>query len=63
MQDSRRIGVIGGGGWLGKALASAILNKGVVEHEALTLSCRHERPASFPNVHCKTTRSLRIDRT
>ncbi|WP_087001994.1 pyrroline-5-carboxylate reductase family protein [Rhizobium sullae] len=52
MQDSMRIGVIGGGGWLGKALANAILNKGVVRHEALALSYRHERPAGFPNVYC-----------
>ena len=40
MIGSIRIGVIGGGGWLGSAIVDAILNAGVVRTQDLALSKR-----------------------
>lgn len=42
-----RIGVIGGAGWLGGAIADAVLNAGIVEPQDLTLSYRRQRPDRF----------------
>ncbi|CAN7764914.1 pyrroline-5-carboxylate reductase [Ensifer sp. NM-2] len=42
-----RVGVLGGAGWLGGAIAKAIVGAGVVEPENLSLSYRSERPYRF----------------
>ncbi|RAS07055.1 pyrroline-5-carboxylate reductase family protein [Ensifer adhaerens] len=42
-----RVGVIGGAGWLGGAIADAILDAGIVEPQNLSLSYRSERPDRF----------------
>lgn len=42
-----RIGVIGGAGWLGGAIADAVLNAGIVQPQDLTLSYRRQRPDRF----------------
>ncbi|MCJ8149980.1 pyrroline-5-carboxylate reductase family protein [Shinella sedimenti] len=42
-----RIGIIGGAGWLGGAMAAAMLDAGVVAPENLTLSYRTMRPDRF----------------
>ena len=42
-----KIGVIGGAGWLGGALAGALLDAGIVSRQDLTLSYRSERPDRF----------------
>jgi len=43
-----RIGVIGGAGWLGGAIAESMLKAGVVEPDGLTLSYRSRRPEILP---------------
>ena len=42
-----KIGIVGGSGWLGGAIASAILDTGVVAPCALSLSYRSHRPDRF----------------
>jgi pyrroline-5-carboxylate reductase len=49
MNGSLRIGIIGGGGWLGGAIASSILDAGLVEPQNLVLSYRTEQPHRFTN--------------
>ncbi|RUM22135.1 pyrroline-5-carboxylate reductase [Rhizobium vallis] len=49
MSVSLRIGIIGGGGWLGGAIAGSILDSGLVDPQNLALSYRRERPSRFPN--------------
>lgn len=51
MSESMKLGVIGGGGWLGGAIASALLDAGLVSAENLTLSYRSEQPDRFPGAH------------
>lgn len=43
-----RIGIIGGAGWLGGAIAAAVLDAGIVAPEHLSLSYRTTRPDRFP---------------
>ncbi|WVT75772.1 pyrroline-5-carboxylate reductase dimerization domain-containing protein (plasmid) [Sinorhizobium chiapasense] len=42
-----RVGIIGGAGWLGGAIAEAILDAGIAEPQNLSLSYRSERPNRF----------------
>jgi pyrroline-5-carboxylate reductase len=51
MGNASRIGVIGGGGWLGGAIVQSILDAELASPERLTLSFRHARPARFEGVH------------
>ncbi|MFM2371619.1 MAG: hypothetical protein RIS85_1341 [Pseudomonadota bacterium] len=44
------LGIVGGGGWLGGAIARAALNQGVLQPEALTLSWRSAPPRNMPGV-------------
>jgi len=48
MAEALRIGVIGGGGWLGGAIAQNVLDSGIAPAEHLTLSYRSTRPSRFP---------------
>lgn len=43
-----RIGVIGGAGWLGGAIAAAMLDAGVVQPQNLSVSYRNTKPNRFP---------------
>lgn len=40
MTRQHRVGIIGGNGWLGRAIGHAMLETGLIEASALTLSCR-----------------------
>jgi pyrroline-5-carboxylate reductase len=44
MRGSLTIGVIGGGGWLGGALASSLLDSGLLQSQDLSLSYRGQKP-------------------
>jgi pyrroline-5-carboxylate reductase len=44
MDDSVRIGIIGGNGWIGGALARAVVEAGVLQASRLMLSCRSAPP-------------------
>jgi pyrroline-5-carboxylate reductase len=47
MSTSVHIGIIGGNGWLGNAIASAAVAAEVVEPSRLTLSSRSEKRGAF----------------
>ncbi|PRD45343.1 pyrroline-5-carboxylate reductase [Phyllobacterium phragmitis] len=51
MPHTMRIGIIGGAGWLGGAIASSLLASGIVRSEALSLSYRSARPTHYPHAH------------
>ncbi|MGZ2487490.1 pyrroline-5-carboxylate reductase [Rhizobium pisi] len=49
MSAPLRIGIIGGSGWLGGAIAASILDAGLVDSQNLSLSYRSAPPSRFPN--------------
>jgi pyrroline-5-carboxylate reductase len=51
MRGSLRIGVIGGAGWLGGAIAGALLDAGLARPSDLSLSYRRGVPNLFPEAH------------
>ncbi|MCA2406617.1 NAD(P)-binding domain-containing protein (plasmid) [Rhizobium leguminosarum bv. viciae 248] len=63
MSASLRIGIIGGGGWLGGAIAGSILDAGLVEPRNLSLSYRSEQPHRFPNSFLTTDNQALADRS
>jgi pyrroline-5-carboxylate reductase len=50
MNSSIRIGVVGGGGWLGSAIVEAILYADLARPQNVTVSYRREKPERFPHV-------------
>ena len=65
METSRgsRIGVIGGAGWLGGAIAAAVLDAGVADPRDLTLSYRSTRRDRFPQAFWTQDNQALIDRS
>lgn len=57
-----RIGIIGGAGWLGGAIAEAMLNAGVVEPQNLSLSYRTNRPDRFSSAFWTADNQTLADR-
>ncbi|WFU47566.1 pyrroline-5-carboxylate reductase family protein [Sinorhizobium terangae] len=47
MSGSLRIGIVGGAGWLGGAIAASLLDAGLVQPHDLSLSYRTEQPNRF----------------
>lgn len=45
-----KLGIVGGAGWLGRAIARAVLDAGFTTPEALTLSYRRAEPTGFAGV-------------
>lgn len=43
-----RIGIVGGAGWLGGAIAAALLDAGIASPQDLVLSYRNQQPDRFP---------------
>lgn len=60
---SLKIGVIGGGGWLGGAIARSIVDAGVVRPGDLSLSYRREQPKRFPEAFWTTDNQALADRS
>lgn len=58
-----RIGVIGGAGWLGGAIAEAVLAAGVARPEGLSLSYRSRRPDRLPGAFWTTDNQALADRS
>lgn len=48
MNNIGRVGIVGGGGWLGSAIAKALLGSGVVAADDLICSYRSGKPANPP---------------
>jgi pyrroline-5-carboxylate reductase len=63
MSEAPRVGIVGGGGWLGGAIARSILNAGVTSSEGLTVSYRSEPPTCFHGVHLTKDNQELIDRS
>jgi pyrroline-5-carboxylate reductase len=63
MSGSVRLGLIGGGGWLGGAIAGAALDAGLVRAEDLALSYRAARPDRFPGAFWTTDSQELADRS
>ena len=63
MATGLRIGVIGGAGWLGGAIAEAMLAAGVVAPAGLSLSYRSRRPDRFPGAFWTDDNQALADRS
>ena len=61
--DGSRIGIIGGGGWLGGAIARGILDAALVPAADLTLSYRSREPDGFAGVHLTSGNEELIERS
>ena len=60
---SLRIGIIGGAGWLGGAIAAAVLDSGVSAPPDLALSYRSKRPDCFPEAFWTDDNQVLADRS
>lgn len=58
-----RVGIIGGGGWLGGAIAEAMLAAGIVAPQDLSLSYRSARPDRFPGAFWTSDNQALADRS
>ncbi|OWO92189.1 pyrroline-5-carboxylate reductase [Rhizobium esperanzae] len=63
MSVSLRIGIIGGGGWLGGAIAGSILESGLIDPRNLCLSYRSRQPDRFPDSFWTTDSQELADRS
>lgn len=63
MDGSLRIGIVGGGGWLGGAIAGALLDAGLIEPHRLSLSYRKEQSQRFANAFWTTDNQALADRS
>jgi pyrroline-5-carboxylate reductase len=63
MSDNLKLGVIGGGGWLGGAIVASLLDTGLADPEHLTLSYRSERPDRFPGARWTRDNQQLADRS
>lgn len=58
-----RIGVIGGAGWLGSAIADSLLASGLIAAEDLSLSYRSKHPDRFDGACWTTDNQALVDRS
>lgn len=63
MSQALKIGVIGGGGWLGGAIAGWLLDTGTVRPEHLSLSYRGRRPDRLPEIFWTDDNQALADRS
>ncbi|WP_027153878.1 pyrroline-5-carboxylate reductase dimerization domain-containing protein [Mesorhizobium sp. WSM2561] len=63
MGEPLSIGIIGGGGWLGRAIAEAIIDAQTVAAEHLTLSHRSGQPDFLPNATWTRDNQELVDRS
>ncbi|EJC83460.1 pyrroline-5-carboxylate reductase [Rhizobium leguminosarum bv. trifolii WSM2297] len=63
MSVSLRIGIIGGGGWLGGAIAGSIVDARLVEPQNLSLSYRSQQPDRLPNSFWTSDNQALADRS
>ncbi|MDX8448006.1 pyrroline-5-carboxylate reductase family protein [Mesorhizobium captivum] len=63
MNASFRLGIVGGAGWLGGAIAGAALSAGVVRAEDVALSFRSVKPDRFPGSFWTDDNQLLADRS
>jgi pyrroline-5-carboxylate reductase len=63
MENSSRIGIIGARGWIGGALARAMVGAGVLQPSRLTLSCRGAPPGWLPEAAWTHDNQALVDQT
>jgi pyrroline-5-carboxylate reductase len=63
MKNSARIGIVGGRGWIGGALARAMVGAGVLQPSRLTLSCRGAPPDWLPEAAWTHDNQALVDQT
>lgn len=63
MNNALKIGIVGGNGWLGGAIASALLDAGVVEADGLTVSCRSRKSSPFSGVYLTLDNQELVERS
>ncbi len=63
MNGPLKVGIVGGAGWLGGAIAQAMLDAGIVQPGHLSLSYRSKRPECFPESVWKTDNQALADRS
>lgn len=61
MTKSMRIGIIGGNGWIGGALARATVESGLVPPSHLILSCRRAPPSWLPDARWTQDNQALVD--
>lgn len=61
--EGLKIGVIGGAGWLGGAIADALLEVGTTTPQNLTLSYRGNHPNRFPGAVWASDSQILVDRS
>ncbi|MBO1042270.1 pyrroline-5-carboxylate reductase family protein [Brucella pituitosa] len=61
MRQPVKIGIIGGAGWLGKAISSAIITAGITDAARLTLSFRNKAPAEYTQGNWTTDNQHLVD--
>lgn len=63
MEEPLKIGVVGGGGWLGGAIVTSLLNAGIIRAGDVSLSHRREPPNRFPGAYWTSDSQLLADRS
>lgn len=63
MVDIGRVGIVGGAGWLGTAIAKALTGPGTVAPDRLTCSYRSTRPADENGCHWTQNNRELVDRS
>jgi len=63
MGEPMSIGIVGGGGWLGRAIAEAIIDAQIVVAGHLTLSYRSGQPGFLPNATWTRDNQELVDRS
>ena len=63
MDATTRIGIIGGNGWIGGAVARAVVGAQLLPPGNLTLSCRSTPPGWLPDAHWTHDNQALIDRS
>ncbi|MFD2055903.1 pyrroline-5-carboxylate reductase family protein [Mesorhizobium calcicola] len=63
MGEPMRIGIIGGGGWLGRAIAEAVIDAQIVSAEHLSLSYRSGQPGFLPSARWTSDNQKLADRS
>ncbi|MFO1142805.1 MAG: pyrroline-5-carboxylate reductase dimerization domain-containing protein [Amaricoccus sp.] len=58
-----RLGIVGGNGWIGGAIARAVVEGGIVAAKDLTLSCRRDPPEWLPDAHWTGDNQALADRS
>lgn len=63
MDMNHKLGIVGGNGWIGGAIARAAVEGGLLPPESLTLSCRSAPPGWLPDAHWTHDNQALADRS